>query len=39
MGRLDTIDAPAGTERLVVTGHDPQGADRFKRMGPGAIVA
>jgi hypothetical protein len=38
-GALDTIDAPAGTERLVVTGRDPQGADRFKRIGPGAIVA
>ena len=29
----DEIDAPAGTERLVVTGRDPQGADRFMVRG------
>lgn len=34
---FETIDALAGTERLVVAGHDPQVADRFKRVEPGVI--
>ena len=34
---FETIDALAGSERLVVTGHDPQVADRFKQVEPGII--
>ena len=34
---FETIDALAGTERLVVAGHDPQVADRFKPAEPGII--
>jgi glyoxylase-like metal-dependent hydrolase (beta-lactamase superfamily II) len=34
---FDTIDALAGSARLVVTGHDPQVADRFKPVEPGII--
>jgi glyoxylase-like metal-dependent hydrolase (beta-lactamase superfamily II) len=34
---FETIDALAGAERLVVAGHDPQVADRFKMMEPGII--
>ena len=34
---FETIDALAGTERLVVTGHDPQVAERFKSVEPGII--
>jgi glyoxylase-like metal-dependent hydrolase (beta-lactamase superfamily II) len=34
---FETIDALAGSERLVVTGHDPQVADRFKVVEPGIV--
>jgi glyoxylase-like metal-dependent hydrolase (beta-lactamase superfamily II) len=34
---FDTIDALAGAQRLVVAGHDPQVADRFKPVEPGII--
>ena len=34
---FETIDALAGTARLVVAGHDPQVADRFKPLEPGII--
>jgi glyoxylase-like metal-dependent hydrolase (beta-lactamase superfamily II) len=34
---FETIDALAGSERLVVAGHDPQVADRFKPLEPGII--
>jgi glyoxylase-like metal-dependent hydrolase (beta-lactamase superfamily II) len=34
---FETIEALAGSERLVVTGHDPQVADRFKTVEPGVI--
>ncbi len=34
---FDTIDALAGNDRLVVTGHDPQVAQRFKPEEPGII--
>jgi glyoxylase-like metal-dependent hydrolase (beta-lactamase superfamily II) len=34
---FETIRALAGAERLVVAGHDPQVADRFKPLEPGII--
>jgi glyoxylase-like metal-dependent hydrolase (beta-lactamase superfamily II) len=34
---FETIDALAGPGRLVVAGHDPQVADRFKRLEPGIV--
>jgi glyoxylase-like metal-dependent hydrolase (beta-lactamase superfamily II) len=34
---FETIDALAGAERLVVAGHDPEVADRFKAVEPGII--
>jgi glyoxylase-like metal-dependent hydrolase (beta-lactamase superfamily II) len=34
---FETIDALAGAERLVVTGHDPRVAERFKPLEPGII--
>src|SRR6058998_478707 len=34
---FETIDALAGKEKLVVAGHDPQVADRFKQVEPGII--
>jgi glyoxylase-like metal-dependent hydrolase (beta-lactamase superfamily II) len=34
---FETIDALAGTERLIVAGHDPLVADRFKPVEPGII--
>ena len=37
LAAFDTIDALAGPERLVVAGHDPEVADRFKPTEPGII--
>jgi glyoxylase-like metal-dependent hydrolase (beta-lactamase superfamily II) len=34
---FDTIHELAGKEKLIVAGHDPQVADRFKQVGPGII--
>ena len=34
---FDTIDALAGSTRLVVAGHDPEVADRFTKLEPGII--
>jgi glyoxylase-like metal-dependent hydrolase (beta-lactamase superfamily II) len=34
---FETIDALAGPARLVVAGHDPQVASRFKPIEPGII--
>jgi glyoxylase-like metal-dependent hydrolase (beta-lactamase superfamily II) len=34
---FETIDALAGANRLVVAGHDPEVADRFKAIEPGII--
>jgi glyoxylase-like metal-dependent hydrolase (beta-lactamase superfamily II) len=34
---FETIEALAGPAKLVVTGHDPQVADRFKPVEPGII--
>ena len=34
---FDTIQALAGSERLVVAGHDPEVAERFSRVEPGVI--
>ena len=34
---FETIQALAGPERLIVAGHDPQVADRFKLVEPGII--
>jgi len=34
---FDTIDALAGSTKLVVAGHDPQVADRFTKLEPGII--
>ena len=34
---FETIDALAGSERLIVAGHDPLVADRFKPVEPGII--
>ena len=34
---FDTIQALAGSERLVVAGHDPDVAERFSRVEPGVI--
>ena len=34
---FETIDALAGAEKLVVAGHDPEVADRFKTVEPGII--
>jgi glyoxylase-like metal-dependent hydrolase (beta-lactamase superfamily II) len=37
LAAFDTIRALAGPERLIVAGHDPAVADRFKRVEPGII--
>jgi glyoxylase-like metal-dependent hydrolase (beta-lactamase superfamily II) len=37
LAAFETIDALAGSERLVVTGHDPEVAERFKPIEPGII--
>ena len=34
---FDTIDRLAGSAKLIVAGHDPQVADRFKPVEPGII--
>ena len=34
---FETIDRLAGSAKLVVAGHDPQVADRFKPVEPGII--
>jgi len=34
---FETIDALAGAEKLIVAGHDPLVADRFKAVEPGII--
>lgn len=34
---FETIHALAGNEKLIVAGHDPQVADRFKQLEPGII--
>jgi len=34
---FDTIHALAGAEKLIVAGHDPQVAERFKEVEPGII--
>ena len=34
---FETIHALAGAERLIVAGHDPQVAERFKVVEPGII--
>jgi glyoxylase-like metal-dependent hydrolase (beta-lactamase superfamily II) len=34
---FETIDALAGTQRLIVAGHDPDVAERFKTVEPGII--
>jgi hypothetical protein len=34
---FDTIDKLAGSAKLIVAGHDPQVADRFKPVEPGII--
>ena len=34
---FDTIDALAGSAKLIVAGHDPQVAERFKPVEPGII--
>ena len=37
LAAFDTIDALAGPERLIVAGHDPEVANRFKPTDPGII--
>ncbi len=37
LAAFDTINALAGPQRLIVAGHDPQVADRFKPVEPGII--
>jgi glyoxylase-like metal-dependent hydrolase (beta-lactamase superfamily II) len=37
LAAFDTIKALAGPQRLIVAGHDPQVADRFKPVEPGII--
>ena len=37
LGAFETIDRLAGTGRLIVAGHDPLVADRFKPMEAGVI--
>ncbi len=37
LAAFETIDALAGAQRLVVAGHDPEVADRFKTVEPGII--
>ena len=37
LAAFDTIDALAGPERLIVAGHDPEVANRFKPTEPGII--
>jgi glyoxylase-like metal-dependent hydrolase (beta-lactamase superfamily II) len=37
LAAFETIHALAGAERLIVAGHDPQVADRFKTVEPGII--
>ncbi len=37
LAAFDTIDALAGPERLIVAGHDPEVAKRFKPTEPGII--
>jgi glyoxylase-like metal-dependent hydrolase (beta-lactamase superfamily II) len=37
LAAFERIDALAGAERLVVTGHDPEVAERFKPVEPGII--
>jgi glyoxylase-like metal-dependent hydrolase (beta-lactamase superfamily II) len=37
LAAFETIHALAGAERLIVAGHDPQVADRFKPLEPGII--
>src|SRR5262245_19834538 len=34
---FDTIHALAGAEKLIVAGHDPQVAERFKEVEPGIV--
>ncbi|PYN58781.1 MAG: hypothetical protein DMD92_11415 [Candidatus Rokuibacteriota bacterium] len=34
---FETIDALAGAQKLIVAGHDPLVADRFKAVEPGII--
>jgi hypothetical protein len=36
---FDTIDRLAGSAKLIVAGHDPQVADRFKPVEPGIKIA
>lgn len=37
LAAFETIDELAGPEKLIVTGHDPQVAERFKVVEPGII--
>ncbi len=37
LSAFETIDALAGAEKLVVAGHDPEVADRFKAVEQGII--
>jgi glyoxylase-like metal-dependent hydrolase (beta-lactamase superfamily II) len=37
LAAFETIHALAGSERLIVTGHDPEVADRFEQVEPGII--
>ncbi len=37
LAAFETIDALAGAERLIVAGHDPEVAERFKTVEPGII--
>jgi hypothetical protein len=34
---FETIDDLAGPSKLIVAGHDPQVADRFKQVEPGIV--
>jgi len=38
LAAFETIDALAGAQRLIVAGHDPAVADRFKTVEPGIIT-
>jgi glyoxylase-like metal-dependent hydrolase (beta-lactamase superfamily II) len=37
LAAFETIHALAGTQRLIVAGHDPEVADRFTRVEPGIV--
>jgi hypothetical protein len=37
LAAFDTIHALAGSEKLIVAGHDPEVAGRFKVVEPGVV--